>query len=138
MSDHITDQQKKHLEKIFNKITEQAQHGEVPELTEEGQNICVETNINPADLQVKNIDDFKRRGDPEEVAQIRFDHYKQKRYSKYLLFHNFALGKLFKIGEVYDKLNRQKLNEGLGAGRVDNGPGEAIRPHTSGNRFNLT
>lgn len=68
--------QKKQLEKIYNRIFE----GPEPTLTEEGRELCSQLDINPADLLIKNIDYFKKTdGEPDEVVQIRFNHYKNRR-----------------------------------------------------------
>ena len=59
---------------------------DVPTVTEEGRKICGEAEVNPADLIVRNKDYFMKTAQCEEVAQIRFDHYKNKRNSKFQKF----------------------------------------------------
>ena len=80
METKIGEQQKKQLEKVYNKIFEQGEH---PQLTEEGRTLCLEACIKQDDLLIKHADSFKRKNDVEEVATIRYEHYRQKRYSKY-------------------------------------------------------
>jgi hypothetical protein len=76
----MTEFQKKQLEKIYNKLFE----GPEPTLTEEGRIVLMQLDINPTDLHIRNFDFFKKNEpEPEEVVQIRYDHYKQRRYSKF-------------------------------------------------------
>jgi len=75
----MTEFQKKQLEKVYNKIYE----GTELTLTEEGALVCSQLDINPADLLIRNFDYFKKNdNEPDEVVQIRYDHYKNRRYSK--------------------------------------------------------
>ena len=78
----MTDGQRKQLDKLFNKITENSQVGLEPNFTEEGRNLLMQAEIHPAELTIKNLEHFQKKGDPEEVAKIRYDHYRTKRYSK--------------------------------------------------------
>jgi hypothetical protein len=84
----MTDLQKKQLEKVYAKIYE----GTEATLTEEGGLICVQLEINSTDLLIRNFDYFKKLGEnePDEVVQIRYDHYKQRRYRKFRLTDSFA------------------------------------------------
>ena len=85
METKISEHQKKQLEKVYNKIFEQ---GDPPTLTEEGKLMCFEANIKQEDLLVRQPDSFKRKNDVQEVANIRYEHYRQKRYRKYPLASN--------------------------------------------------
>jgi hypothetical protein len=81
------DANKKKLEKVYNKIFEGSDD---PQLTEEGRMLLAQLNYNHEDLLVRKKDYFFREeNEPEEVMQIRMDHYNQKRYSKLNKFiHN--------------------------------------------------
>ena len=77
----MIEMQKKQLEKIYNKIYEGT--ASEPILTEDGRIACNQLDINPADLIVRNFDYFKKgEGEHDEVVQIRYDHYRQRRYRK--------------------------------------------------------
>lgn len=65
---------------------------DIPQVTDEGRRICGEAAVNPADLLIRNKDFFLKSAQCEEVAVIRFEHYKNKRNSKFhFLFTNFFL-----------------------------------------------
>tara|TARA_B110000285_G_C15092796_1_gene600115 strand:+ start:205 stop:384 length:180 start_codon:yes stop_codon:yes gene_type:complete len=51
-------------------------------LTEEGRHLCAEADTRPEDLKIKTFDDFKAQVGHAEVAEIRFNHYQNKRLSK--------------------------------------------------------
>ena len=75
----MTELQKKQLEKVYTKMFE----GSDGSLTEEGRNVCMQLDINPQDLVIMHFDDFKHsEAEPEEVVQIRYDHYKNRRFRK--------------------------------------------------------
>lgn len=76
----MTEPQKKNqLEKIYNKIHE----GSDNTLTEEGRMLCMQLDINPADLVIHNYEHFKKNdNEPDEVVKIRYEHYKNRRNSK--------------------------------------------------------
>lgn len=61
----MTELQKKQLEKVYNKIYE----GSEPTLTEDGRIACIQLDINPQDLLIKNFDFFKKNdAEPDEVV----------------------------------------------------------------------
>jgi hypothetical protein len=91
MESKLSEGQKKMLEKIYNKIFDAA----TGKLTEDGEAYCLEANVKESDLQIRNLDYFKKGADVEEVAIIRFDHYKQKRYRKLN-----AIGKLIEQAQI--------------------------------------
>ena len=82
MEAQFTDAHKKMLEKVYAKLFENNQ------ITEEGRNLCAEADVRPGDLRIKTFDEFKAQvpGGHSEVAQIRFDHYQNKRLSKLYLY----------------------------------------------------
>jgi hypothetical protein len=53
-----------------------------PQLTDEGKKYCQEGSIKAEDLLIKTFADFKEDAEVDEVAQIRFDHYRNKRLRK--------------------------------------------------------
>ena len=55
-------------------------------LTEEGRHLCADADIRPEDIKIKTFDDFKAQVGHSEVAEIRFNHYQNKRLSKLSLF----------------------------------------------------
>ena len=72
---------KKTLEKNYNKLLDT--ESREPQLTQEGLMLCQQLDINPTDIYIRTLEYFKKNdGEPDEVVQIRFDHYKQRRYSK--------------------------------------------------------
>ena len=72
MESKLSEGQKKILEKIYNKIIDST----TGKLTDDGVAFCLEANVKEADLQVRTLDSFKKGADVEEVAIIRFEHYK--------------------------------------------------------------
>ena len=48
-------------------------------LTEEGKSACKVLHIDPSMLAPKTKDHFKQGGVSEDIANIRFDHYEEKR-----------------------------------------------------------
>ena len=84
----MNDQQKKTLEKIYQKIFDLG--GEKgPQLNDEGRILCAEAGVKPEDLFPRQLDYFKlNKQDPEEVAKIRYQHHQQKRLSKLQTFPN--------------------------------------------------
>jgi hypothetical protein len=66
------------LEKVYAKIFENNN------LTEDGKHLCAEANIRPDDIRLKTFDDIKANvpGGHTEVAEIRHNHYQNKRLSK--------------------------------------------------------
>lgn len=74
-------------------------------------------NFNPEDLKVFTMEYFDHgNNDPEEVVQIRYDHYKQRRYSKYLInpyltFYLITLEKLSIISKYMEQVAMQQKME---------------------------
>ena len=66
------------LEKVYAKIFENNH------LTEDGKHLCAEANIRPDDIRFKTFDEIKSNvpGGHTEVAEIRHNHYQNKRLSK--------------------------------------------------------
>ena len=88
MDSKNNDANRKKLEKVYNKIFEGSDD---PQLTEEGRMLVAQLSYNHEDLIVRKKDYFSHdENEPEEVVQIRMDHYNQKRYSKIKkIMHNF-------------------------------------------------
>ena len=75
MEMRLSDQQKKILEKVYNKVFEGS--ADEPSLTDEGRMLCKKLNINPDDIKIWAKADFRQaETDVDEVIQIRYDHYR--------------------------------------------------------------
>ena len=82
MDSKFNDLQKKQLEKIFAKLFDltSSKDNANPSLTEEGRQLCSEAQCNPTDMYIRTLEFFSESANCAEVAQIRYDHYRQKRY----------------------------------------------------------
>lgn len=79
---------------------------EKPQLTDEGRKYCEDVSIKAEDLIIKTFADFKQEAEVDEVAQIRFEHYKMKRLRKLavinMILENIVIKKRLEV-EKADK-----------------------------------
>lgn len=68
------------------------------ELTDEALEACRLLVINPEALMPKTLDEFAEPGITQNVQEIRFKHYRDKRESKHSLFR-LSLGNLAQVEE---------------------------------------
>ena len=83
MEGKFSDYQKKQLEKLYLRLFEGTPGPDhIPPLTEEAKVLCSKAAIKPEDIVIRQYDEFKEKIKFEEVANIRYEHYQNKRYRK--------------------------------------------------------
>eukprot|EP00347_Sterkiella_histriomuscorum_P023386 403334832 len=68
----------KEFERAFKKLFDP----QTRKLTDEALSVCIFIGINPNDLYEKSLETFKESAENEEIAQMRYSHFEQRRRNK--------------------------------------------------------